>query len=615
MVVLAGPFAHVAAAAYRYRFDDVAGPSGRGAQWVVVTASDDTRGAPLHGDHAEEIRTKADLIKSRDYLYIVGGSGGGASDSAVNYIFLVHPETSVDPTIEFAIKADDPDTVLYTQDVTMGESSYQYTKEILPGTSGSRRFLYNMRKSDRTFHPGTERTYLRFQQNPNFDPSQTLVIPLLIASVSSGDAVATPLTFSNTLRNSDGNIVAYDRFTWDVAQNMQFGGKNDWVFVPLADDQITASNVSYELTTDITNYSGIRYALDRYDLLTKKETLLPARWAVDLPADVRDLSPDVALDELSHIPPGFITTYVQSYDVVNGRKGIFSMYSVDPAGSPYDLVLVHPSVFGVDLGSASGNGFSVNAFRPLTSSTEFLKNAANLLHKTPVEMPRANLPAIAENSFVTADAVATLKVNVPMQEGLLRSEDVTGILPLHVTFNLPADSRFVAPLWEDLIAVTKNSGDARELFTRNYALFISSESGNKRDLLDWLKSRGLLDSVVKVFADEKNRQVIVSFIVLLHDDSSQTPTILPDVTNITDFGYLAIGDGNQNDRWDSTFYITPLSNSFTNGSSSGIGDDETQSGGDSYSGSGSGGGGGCSAAAPLLAAALLGFALVRGKRG
>jgi hypothetical protein len=607
--VLAG----AASAAYHYQFDDIAGTSGRGAQWVVVTASDDTRGAPLGGAYGQEIKTIAELVTSRDYLYLEGGSGGAATDAAVNFIFIVHPDTTVDPTIEFGLTSSSSPVLLATQDITIGDSAYQANKVLLPGTTGaSKRFQFQMRKTQNTSEPGTERTHLRFHQNPDYIPSQTLLIPLILASVSSGDASVTPHTFRMTLRDNSGSVVAYDRFTWGVTDDITFGGLNDWIFVPLPNDDLNSNTLYYELTTDITNYSGIRYALDRYDHLSRREPLSPAKWAVDLPASVKDISPDVKLNALSHIPPGFITTYVQSYDVVKARKDIFSMYSVDPAGSPFDMTLLHPPVFGAALGSSSGTDFSISAFRLLQTDPDFIKTATNTLRGGEFTMPPvgSSLSSIATSGFATADAVGTAKVNTPIPGGLLRSEDVTGVLPLHVTFNLQAGHRYIAPLWEDFVSASRNTNNVRDLFVLNYGLYSQDASNRRISIIDWLRGRGLAERVLKVFVDEKNQRLVVSFIVMLHDTASPGLNVVHDKSenSANSFDYLTLGDGAANDVWDTTFYIAPLSDNFSNGS----GSDANESGGSASGGTG-GGGGGCGAGTPI-ASLLLGAALLLGRK-
>ena len=50
---------------------------------------------------------------------------------------------------------------------------------------------------------------------------------------------------------------------------------------------------------------------------------------MDLPRDVKDVDSNLVLDELSHIPPGLVTTYVQPFDVTSPLKtGVFKMYPV-----------------------------------------------------------------------------------------------------------------------------------------------------------------------------------------------------------------------------------------------------------------------------------------------
>ncbi|MDR1943933.1 MAG: hypothetical protein LBQ19_03840 [Synergistaceae bacterium] len=601
-----------AATPYSYRFDDISGPSGRGAQWIVVTRSNDSRGAPIGGERGEVIRTNADIVNSRDHVYISGTSGTqGATleDEPILYVFLAFPNFSVSPSVEFSLR-NQGQAIPYTQDVTIAGDSYRVERTSLPdstGSSGSYRF--DLFKSIREDRYGTERLYMSFHQNPDYTPSQTLVIPLILANVADGSAARNPLLIKATMRDNNDNIVAYDRFTWGVAENIEVGGQNDWIFVPLENSDINANPVSYNLTTDITNYSGIRYALDRYDLLSQRETLFPSAWALDLPPEVTDIPSVVSLDGLSHVPPGFITTYNQSFDVVSGRKNIFSMYSVDPAGIPYDMVLAHPPIFGVKRGEKSGTDYFVSGFELLPSDTEFLRKAADALGGREAKIFSGDVSGSIDGVFATADAVSAIKVNAAMPEGLLRSNDVTGLLPLHVTFNMPNGHRFISPRWNALVTEWKNSGQARDIFSRYYSLYSYDSSGRKTDLFEWLRNRGAFEKVVKVFIDEARQRVSLSFIVMLTDKDSQRFDILRDSSVISQnsFDYLVIGDSNANDYWDMTFFVAPLEEA--------LDEDGDGTGGGSGKGD-SGGGGGCSSAGfSVFALTVAGAALaIRKKR-
>jgi hypothetical protein len=196
---------------------------------------------------------------------------------------------------------------------------------------------------------------MTFHQNPNATPSQTINVPLVIANVVDGTAADKPLEFRTILRdNEDGDIVAYDHFEWNVTGDKEFGGDNDWIFVPLPDESIDRWDIDYDLTAHIRNFCGIRYELQRYDNAGYNlNRIYPRRWDMDLPSNVTGVYSRLYLEELSHIAPGMITTYIQNYNVRTAAKKIFQVYGVDTdaaGNTPRDLLLRHSTIFGVDLG-------------------------------------------------------------------------------------------------------------------------------------------------------------------------------------------------------------------------------------------------------------------------
>jgi hypothetical protein len=582
---------------HHYRFDDISGTSGRGSQWVVMTASSNSIGAPLEGPHSEDIKTSGDIVDSRSPVYIRNAVLNNivSSDEPISFIFAAFSGTTVSPVVEFAWRGGVvPGTdVSYTQDVTIGGDAYSAEKTSLSGSFDPvKRFQFSMTKTKNSSSFGTERTYMRFHQNPYYDPSQTLQIPFVLANVASGSARQSPLLFRAALRNLLGDIAAYDHFEWSVDGNKEVDG-GDWIFVPLKSESINANAVNYRLVSSVRNFSGIRYGLDRYDMLGNRKTLHPYKWTMDLPADVKDVSNDIRLDELSHMPPGLITAYDQSFDVVSGRQNVFSVYAIDPDAidpdggtplDPFDLTLVHPQIFGVNRGESSGADYHVTGFQLLPSDINFMKNASSALGGRKIVIPSADIVdgTSVSGEFITADAIATVKVERAIPESMMRSNDVTAILPLHITLNLPSTNRFISPKWNELLEEFKKSGNARNLFADNFSLYSYSEN-RRTDIFAWLAGRGALEKTVKVFVDEEKGHVTLSFIVLLLDGNREIST-LRDSSAVSSFSYdyLTMGDGNENDAWEISFYAAPL--------------------GDSQDGPGTSGGGGCNAG---LTAALL----------
>ncbi len=598
-------------AAYYYRMDDVYGPSGIGAQWIVKTGEGFTRGAAADVTHVKggvDIQTTANIVNSRDHVYNTNGTAIGMPfpipEDPIHYIFMVIPGDKISMRVAFDWLNPNPGTS-YTQDVNIGDDYFITQKTPLSSTSGpSKRFQFDMTKLYNQYGFETNRTYMRFHQNPDAQPSQTILIPFVIANVDNGTAEENPILFRSTMRETtsgrNGDIVAYNHFTWDVTADFEVGNNADWIFVPLKNKNIDYNTVEYDLTTDVTNYSGIRYALDRYDRnMSNKEVLYPSRWAMDLPSTVTDIDPEIVLDELSHMPPGLITTYVQKYNVVTATKGIFSMYPVDGSGlvgSPHNLTLVHAPVFGFDLGRESGQDYAVNGFELLPSDVEFLPKAARTLGRREAAMPNENhsvMSGAVEPGFVTADAVSTIAIDSKVPSAMMVSEDVAGLMPLHVTFNLPRSNRYIAPKWDAMMQEWKSTGKVRSLFARNFSLYAHSAAGENMDLFEWMRRHDAFERLVKVFMDEAKQSVTVSFVVMLQDDPYLSPALIYDRSVTTDNAYLALRDGKEDDRWNMTFFVAPA--------------DYTGEGGNEGEGSwGGGGGGGCDAGAiPAFAALCL----------
>jgi hypothetical protein len=607
-------YAYVEGDIHYYRFDDISGQSGRGAQWVAVTDRMNSVGAAVGGSHSEDIRASGNIVNSRDHIYVRNAvdSGIASADEPIRFIFAAFPGFAVSPTVQFMWRGDETDAGEYDQDVTIAQDAYIVDKKLLSGLSDPvKRYLFELTKVLNNTQYGTERTYMRFHQNPDYTPSQTLQIPLVLANVRDGSAIDAPLLFRTAVRDNSGSIAAYDQFKWAVSGNKEVGGDDNWIFVPVQNEDINSVSVDYRLVTDVRNFCGIRYGLDRYDLMGWRETLRPKRWAMDLPVTVKDISPDIRLDELSHIAPGLITTYDQSFNVAGGRHNVFTVYAVDAIGTaplnPFVLKLAHPLIFGVSRGTSNGDVYNVTGFQLLPSDTEFPRKAASSLGVRKIAMPSQDVvsPTVVTGGFVTADAVGTVKANVAMPDGMLRSNDVTGILPLHVTFNLPSANRFIGPKWDDLVDAFKLSGSVRDLFAENYSLYAYSTGGRKTDIFEWLRKHDALEKVVKVFVDEERGMVTLSFVVMLLDGDAKL-WMLRDSSAVPSYSYdyLAMGDGTLNDAWDVSFYVAPL--------------DGSQSGSDpSGDDSGSSGGGGCDAGAAglLLIPALTVLAALRQGKG
>lgn len=588
-------------ASAEYRFDDIYGPSGIGGQWIAVTAGGDTVGAPL----TTTMLTGADFVNVRDSVKILNRLPAGES---IESLFMVIPESTATLGILFSWLVATPPGTAYTQDILTDFKAYTAVKEPL---NPFNLWDLHFEKTSSSSLYESARGNMIFQQNPATLPSQTLQIPFIIANVHNGTAEGNPLLFRSAMREtysgaSGGDIVAYDRFTWDVTSDIEVGGSNsDWVFVPVKSLPIDSNRINYTLTTDVTNYSGIRYALQRYDGFVWAP-MFPTRWAMDVPAGTGDVTPEIILDELSHIPPGLITTYSQPFNVVSGVKGIFHMYPVDPASGYRNMTLSHPSIFGLDLGSENDTDYTVSGFKLLSSDPDFVAKAAAAAGVGKVDMVNDEdgvMSGITSQGYVAGDAINTLAIDAQVPSRFVSAKDTKSLLPLHITFKMPRSNRFIAPKWDALLTEWKRSGRIRTLFGNSFTVYISNSDGKSLDLFNWLRGKGMFDKTVKVFLDEQKECITVSFIAMLVDGGERKIGLAQDKSVTTDNSYIVIQDGTKNDRMDLTFFTAPTEYVPDTGPDTG------------------GGGGGCSGAttaAPIVAiicAAALALRNTRFRKG
>lgn len=615
--VLFPAFAWGAQAKTDYRFDDVQ-PHGVGAQWIVLT----DKGGAIGDVATVPIRTAANFLNKRDHVYLLNQAAlnGKEAGNGIDAVFLVIPEREASITLSLNRMPPYPASGDHGQDLFIDFGAYDVKKTkkkdlALPdasstdvGSGKSWEFAFR-KKEGGAARFGTARGYMVFHQSSSSAPTQTLQLPIVVANVRSDTAEGNPLVFGAALRDGSsgaegGNIVAYDRFTWDVTADMRVRSSASWVLVPVKTLPVSSNKVDYTLVTDITNYCGIRYALQRYD----GRPLTPIRWAMDLPGDVKDVDSNLVLDELSHIPPGLVTTYVQPFDVTSPLKtGVFKMYPVPQyyRAIPFrDLDLAYNTVYGQELGKESGTGYEVMGFSLLPADIDFLKKLASATGVKKAEMVGVDdkvLGGAVSADYVGGDVIGAVSIASKIPDRFPSSGDVRGVLPLHITFNLPRSDRAVSQVWDELLAEWKRTGDIQNSFAKRFALYMRDTKDKNLDLTQWLRGKGVFDRVAKVFLDESRDCLTVSFIVMLMDGSGTDLVMVKDRSMLSDNSYLVIRDGSKNRVWDMGFFVAPIHYAPSDMSTGG------------------GGGGGCNggSSAPLFSlVALLSAFLVapRGRR-
>ncbi|MBQ6113380.1 MAG: hypothetical protein IJL10_03855 [Synergistaceae bacterium] len=632
-----------------YRVDDLLGPSGLSTQWIVINEAGDTFGA----SNQIPIRISGDILSSGTdaILNVINGS----SDNTVNdrnlqtlLLILSEGQGEFDMGMRSQTLASDVSTPNLGLNTIVNENQTPYigTKEPDQSSSPSaewRNFHFNIaRQNDRNKYDTVIQSLI-FQQNPANSSSQTITRPIVISNVHSNTAASTsaPLIVRMTLRDSPsttGNIIAYDRAVWTMTDNMTTGG-NQWVFIPVDDLNTDNKRIEYHLTTEIANNTSYRYAARYAD--STGGTLPPSSWKFDImrPQGTTNIPRTFLLATESQIAPGLVTVFERRYNVNEQNKTPIHVFPVDtPDYGDYDLTLNHKIIFGKDLGSyqypaSEGrfNLFEINAFEPRLASTTFYNDVAQITNSAGTVAVPAN--SIFSSSSVQREVIAddvleyfTVSQNIPSS---VRSSGSEGLLPLHITMNIPVTRIADNVWWNNMLEVWRNTGRVEDMFANKFDLYLRAGDDNVWNLTQELSDKGVYNDLVKVFVDENRGRLTqdnysgvltVSFIAMLMDGTRDG--VRPELSIVRDNSvsqenrYIVIRDGVFDNKWEMTFFIAPSGwqdnpnhpqDNSTNNNQNENGQSGTTSGG-------SGGSGGCASGFGLTALVLWSLMSVRRER-
>ena len=631
-----------------YQFDDLPGPSGVSSQWMVINDTNDTFGA----SYSEPVNISADLLTSGTAVLNVlsGNSVNTVSDRNLQTFFLVLSEGQGEFDMGMRSQAIDFDVSTPNLGVNtiVNENMTPYIDTKQPDQSNNdtsewKNYHFQIaRQNDRNKYDTVIQSFM-FQQNPSNSPSQAITRPMVISNVYSGTAAdgQAPLVVRMALRDStgpSGNIIAYDRSTWTMNQSKTTGG-NQWVFIPVEDLNTDNTRIEYYLTTEIANNTSYRYAA-RYPDSTGG-TVPPSAWKFDIfrPQGTTNIPREFLLASESNIAPGLVTVYNRRYNVNEQNKTPIHLFPVDtPNYGDYDLSLNHRIIYGKTLGETyrypaqegQFNLFEVTAFQPRLASTNFYSTVSAVTNgAATVAVPTTTIfSASSISRNVIADDVIqyfTVNQNIPSS---VRGDDREGILPLHITFNIPVTLIGDNAWWNEMLKVWRNTGRIEDMFANKYDLYLRAGDNNVWNLTQELNAKGYYNELVKVFLDEDRGRLTqdnysglltISFIVMLMDGTRDGVrpelSIVPDNSVAQQNNYIVIRDGTLDNKWNMTFFVAPsgwqdnYANSNTNTNPDIDIDDET---GEQGIGGSSGGGGGCSSIACILALSLI--AMIRARR-
>ena len=630
-----------------YQFDDLDGPSGKGSQWVVINDTGDTFGA----SYSEAMRISSDLLTAGTaILNVVNGKPLSVSDRNMQTFFFVltEGEGSFDVSVKSQTLDYDTSAPLPGMDTIVMENATPYINSREADQSGStsaewRNYHFHLaRQTNRNIYDTVLQSFY-VQQNPADLPSQKITRPMVISNVYKGSAAdgQAPLILRMSLRDSalaDGNIIAYDRVSWTMNQSKTVDNQQ-WVFVPVDDLNTDNTRIEYYLTTEIANNTAYRYAARYYD--STGGTEIPSRWKFDIfrSQGTTNIPREFSLAAGSNIAPGLVTVYNRRYNINEQNKTPIHLFPVDSDGSnvgDYGLTLNHKILFGKRLGETYRytaqegrfNLFEVTAFEPRTASTTFYNEVSNVTNGPgTVKVPTTTIFSASsiKREVIADDVIQYFTVDQSIPSGV-RGEGTEGILPLHITFNIPVTLVNDNAWWNEMLKVWRSTGRIEDMFANKYDLFLRAGENNVWNLTQELKQKGYYNELVKVFLDEERGRLTqdnysglltVSFIVMLMDGTRDG--LRPELSVVADNSvsqqnnYIIVRDGTLDNRWNMTFFIAPAGwqdnpttpNTNTNTNSN------TNSGAEGVSGSS--GGGGCSGLgiAGVIAAALI---LIRARR-
>lgn len=637
-----------------YQFDDLQGPSGVSYQWMILNNASNTFGA----SHEFAIDVSGDVLTTGGALLEVlnGDSVSAIDDRSLHTFYIV----AVDGHAEFDMNFRSP-SLVFIQDVAtpnlqamtnVTENAVPYidTKTANGKPSGDyddlwRQYKFQIDRNRDTGNYDTVAQYFYFQQNPNTLPSQGIPRPMIIANVSPYSAQEEPLELRMTLRdtsNNDGNITAYDRDTWYLNESKTTGGLQ-WVFVPVDNLNTDNTRINYYLTTEVVNHTSYRYAAYDGQVSTANSRVYPYSWRFDLPRfqGANDIVRDFQLARESNIAPGLVSVYRRAYNVNEENKRPLRLFPVDDPSTSgiYDLRLNHRIIYGKRLGEtykysstdgAKFNLFEITAYQPRPNSMNFYDNVALITGSSRTVSPAtSNLTASSvshtQTSQIPNEAIQYFTVNHTIP-GTLRSSSTEGILPLHITINIPVTQINDRDWWNDMLTEWRNSGSIGEMFADKFEIYLLTETNgtaNPWNLSQELMNKGIYSDQIKVFFDEERGRITqdndrglitVSFIVMLmngtRDGVRPELSIVSDNSVTQDKDYIVIRDGNDDNKWKMTFFIAPSGYTVNPDPLPDIPASDDKS----SKSSGSSGGGGCNYGHGIMALSVIAMMMINRKK-
>lgn len=491
---------------------------------------------------------------------------------------------------------------------------------------------------------GSRLAYLTFKQRASFMQGyenfrEASPIPFVFANVSRGNASDNPLIFDLTVSDPDsGRIIKRVKFKWDVQNNRtnQDLGK----FFTMNPYGTVSKN--YDIETKITNRTGTRYMLYRYDGANSgsnsRSYTLPKYWKYDLTDDFYGTLPKkFLLDAHSQIAPGLVTVYGGNIDLTGSTKASFRLYEYN-SSNPKELWLNYKCIGNMEVAGAPiglvDRGMGSAADDPLTSGDDSVtvqtfkmkfadvksddlnteKEIKSLTGKIPVihevtekqAVPYRDYPnSSAKNAFRIDETLIDTSLLPKVYEVIITSSDTdsgdvvttystenTGkmaVMPMAIRLKIP--SEYLHDIWEDLDSA-EDFKTLFRIFRKNHSVWVRSSATGEYDhdlfsALDYTEAgnggKFSAEDCVSAFVDEN--YLYLDFMIFAADAASRnTAQKTAFVKIFEDDGepYILIGDGKVDAKIDLAFYVSAPGESETSTASQNTGTTN-----------GSGGGGSC----------------------
>lgn len=434
---------------------------------------------------------------------------------------------------------------------------------------------------------GSTLGYLTFRQRADLLRGYTryqefTTIPMVIANVVDGNAADEPLQFDMTVYDSAtdksaAHVVSRVKFEWDAQEDMPNQDLGTFFMMQSRDSGMPV----YYLETRITNNTGTRYELFRYDMegrTTGYRNILPQYWKYNLIANPgdngRETLPDhFHLNANSQIAPGLVTVYDHSvYGTINTAYDTYESFQVNEYNSsnPKGLRLNYRRVRGMypaenrrrqlPDGSAGVQGFRME-FTDIAQDANNTRNQlAGIMGKPPAMISSAASLVSPDGKYIRSQAwnSFTLSKDVPFDQldvisvfdpsdpqpvsndpspgtgsrdveasyairaSGYYSPDIAPLLPVSIRLVIPGQNSLLRSRWEELNNAT-TSERLLDIFRTSATVWVRSLDTREVDL-DLFKNLDEQDNGTStaecVHAFIYDNSVYLDFIVVLADSVS-----------------------------------------------------------------------------------------------